>query len=70
MILQNKTRNIAIGHTILTSPDSPAVPALESDIDRPVYHLYNLTPDEIAIIEEQARFRRYFSVIFQIFRLQ
>ena len=36
---------------ILAGPDSPAVPRLESEIDQLVYALYNLTSDEIALIE-------------------
>lgn len=43
---------IALVNQILTAPDSPDVPRLEADIDRLVYDLYNLTPAEIAIVED------------------
>jgi len=36
---------------ILADPDSPAVPQLESEIDRLVYALYGLTEAEIALVE-------------------
>jgi hypothetical protein len=36
---------------ILSDPDSPAVPRLESEIDDLVYELYGLTAAEIAIVE-------------------
>ncbi|MEW5949676.1 MAG: TaqI-like C-terminal specificity domain-containing protein [Thermodesulfobacteriota bacterium] len=36
---------------ILADPDSPDVPCLEKEIDQLVYKLYNLTPEEIAIVE-------------------
>ena len=36
---------------ILANPDSPDVPRLESEIDKLVYNLYGLTPEEIAIVE-------------------
>jgi len=36
---------------ILADPDSPDVPRLEKEIDRLVYKLYDLTPEEIAIVE-------------------
>ncbi|HCZ12966.1 MAG TPA: hypothetical protein DHV16_12190 [Nitrospiraceae bacterium] len=36
---------------ILANPDSPDVPRLEREIDQLVYALYNLTPEEIAIVE-------------------
>lgn len=36
---------------ILAQPDSPSIPQLESEINRVVYELYELTPEEIALIE-------------------
>ena len=36
---------------ILDNPDSPDVPRLEKEIDKLVYDLYDLTPEEIAIVE-------------------
>ena len=36
---------------ILAAPDSPDVPQLEAEIDRLVYDLYNLTEEEIAVVE-------------------
>lgn len=40
---------------ILSDPDSPDVPRLEKEIDALVYDLYNLTPDEIDIVEDRYR---------------
>jgi hypothetical protein len=36
---------------ILANPDSPDVPRLEAEINKLVYALYDLTPEEIAIVE-------------------
>jgi hypothetical protein len=36
---------------ILADHDSPAVPRLEAEIDKMVYGLYNLTSEEIALVE-------------------
>jgi type II restriction/modification system DNA methylase subunit YeeA len=36
---------------ILAAPDSPDVPQLEAEIDRLVYALYDLTDEEIAVVE-------------------
>jgi adenine-specific DNA-methyltransferase len=36
---------------ILANPDSPDVQRLEAEINQMVYKLYDLTPDEIAIVE-------------------
>lgn len=36
---------------ILANPDSPDVPRLEKEIDELIYEIYNLTPEEIAIVE-------------------
>jgi len=36
---------------ILANPNSPSVPEREAEIDRLVYRLYDLTPEEIAVIE-------------------
>lgn len=36
---------------ILADPDSPNVPRLEAEIDELIYSLYNLTPEEIQIVE-------------------
>ncbi len=46
-----KTPITALVQTILADPDSPNVPGLEAEINRLVYDLYGLTPEEIAIIE-------------------
>jgi len=35
----------------IADADSPDVPRLEAEIDRQVYDIYGLTPDEIAIVE-------------------
>jgi hypothetical protein len=37
--------------TILANPDSPDVPRLEAEISKLVYALYDLTPEEIEIVE-------------------
>ncbi|MCX5814495.1 MAG: Eco57I restriction-modification methylase domain-containing protein [Proteobacteria bacterium] len=42
---------IALVNQILVDPDSPDVSRLEAEINNLVYQLYNLTPDEIAIVE-------------------
>jgi hypothetical protein len=44
-------RFIFLAQTIHANHDSTEVPRLEKEIARPVYKLYNLTPDEIAIVE-------------------
>ena len=36
---------------ILANPDSPDVPCLEAEIDNLVYNLYDLTTEEIALVE-------------------
>ncbi len=40
---------------IIANPDSPDVPLLEKEIDQLVYKLYNLTPEEIAIVEGKGK---------------
>jgi len=40
-----------IHNKILANPDSPDVPRLEAEINKQVYELYDLTPEEIAIVE-------------------
>ncbi|RJR20052.1 MAG: hypothetical protein C4581_04090 [Nitrospiraceae bacterium] len=40
---------------ILADPDSPDVPHLEKEIDQLVYKLYDLTPEEIAIVEGKGK---------------
>ncbi|MBW4053830.1 MAG: class I SAM-dependent DNA methyltransferase [Proteobacteria bacterium] len=42
---------IELVQKILAAPDSPDVPQLEAEIDRLVYELYNLTEEEIAVVE-------------------
>lgn len=42
---------ISLVNKILANPDSTDVPPLEKEIDRLVYKLYDLTPEEIAIVE-------------------
>ena len=39
---------------ILDAPDSLEVPNIEREIDQLVYKLYELTPAEIALIEEES----------------
>jgi hypothetical protein len=46
-----KTSIIKFVRTILGDPDSPSIPQLETEINRLVYALYNLTPKEIDIME-------------------
>ncbi|ABK16110.1 Eco57I restriction-modification methylase domain-containing protein [Syntrophobacter fumaroxidans] len=46
-----KTSIIERTRAILAAPGSPAVPTLEAEIDQIVYVLYNLTPEEIRIVE-------------------
>ncbi|MBR9691049.1 class I SAM-dependent DNA methyltransferase, partial [Candidatus Woesearchaeota archaeon] len=36
---------------IIANPDSPDIPRLEKEIDKLIYNLYGLTPEEIAIVE-------------------
>jgi hypothetical protein len=48
-------RFIFIVQTILANPESTEVPRLEKEIDRLVYKLYNLTSEEIAIVEGKGR---------------
>ncbi len=38
---------------ILAEPDSPNVPRIEAEINKLVYELYGLTPDEIEIMDEK-----------------
>ena len=38
---------------ILANPDSPDVPRLEAEINKLVYDLYDLTKEEIEIVEGQ-----------------
>ncbi len=42
---------IKLVQTILSDPDSPSVPQLEVEINHLVYALYNLSPEEIKMIE-------------------
>jgi hypothetical protein len=42
---------IDLVETILANPDSPDVPRLEAETNNLVYALYNLTPEEIVIVE-------------------
>ncbi len=39
---------------IIANPDSPDVPRLEKEIDKLVYDLYGLTPEEIALVKKNA----------------
>ena len=48
---EKKDLILAIVQKILNAPDSPNVPKLEAEIDQMIYKLYNLTPDEIKIVE-------------------
>ncbi len=40
---------------IIANPDSPDVPRLEKEIDKLIYDLYGLTPEEIAIVEKEMK---------------
>lgn len=42
---------IELVQQILANPDNPDVPRLENEIDKLVYELYDLTKDEIALVE-------------------
>ena len=44
----------ALVQLILKAPDNPVVPDIEQEIDRLVYELYELTPAEINLIEEES----------------
>ncbi|OPY74712.1 MAG: Modification methylase PaeR7I [Syntrophorhabdus sp. PtaU1.Bin153] len=46
-----KTPIVNLVQQILADPDSPDVPRLEAEINRLVYDLYDLTPEEIRIVE-------------------
>jgi adenine-specific DNA-methyltransferase len=46
---------IVLVHQILANPDGPDVPRLEAEINHLVYQLYDLTLEEIAIIEHRTR---------------
>lgn len=46
-----QTPIIELVQKIISAPDSPDVPQLEAEIDRLVYALYNLTDEEIALVE-------------------
>lgn len=46
---------ICLLRQILANPDSPDVPRLEAEIERLVYQLYNLTPEEIALVEHKTK---------------
>lgn len=39
--------------TILSDPDSPDVPRLKAEIDQLVYGLYELTEEEIKVVERK-----------------
>ena len=49
-----KTELSDLVHQILDAPNSPDVRDLEEDINMLVYDLYDLTPTEIALIEEES----------------
>jgi len=49
---EQKTSVIELVQTILANPESPDVPRLEKEIDQLVYKLYNLTPEEIEIVNK------------------
>jgi hypothetical protein len=42
---------LSLVQQILATPDAPEVPLIEAKIDRMVYQLYDLTRDEIALVE-------------------
>ena len=50
---EQKTPIIIRVQKILAAPDSPNVPMLEIEIDQMVYKLYDLTPEEIKIVENK-----------------
>ena len=54
---RTSTQRSEISHLvqqILDAPNSPNIPNLEEEINMLVYDLYNLTPAEIALIEEES----------------
>ncbi len=51
---EQKDSILTVVQKILSAPDSSNVPMLEAEIDQMVYQLYNLTPEEIAIVEEKS----------------
>lgn len=54
-IVADEKKKIIIDYIekILSDPDSPNVSKLEAEIDQVVYKLYDLTPEEIAIVESR-----------------
>ncbi len=48
---KQKTPIIKLVQTILADPASPSVPQLEAEINHIIFGLYNLTPEEIKLIE-------------------
>ena len=50
---RQKTELSDLVQQILDAPNSPNVPNLEEEINMLVYDLYELTPAEIALIEEE-----------------
>ncbi|MCK7478865.1 MAG: hypothetical protein M0C28_16965 [Candidatus Moduliflexus flocculans] len=51
LLTHSKAPIIKRVRAILAAPGSPDVPRLEAEIDRLVYDLCGLTPEEIAIVE-------------------
>ena len=51
---KQKTKLTKIVEQILENPDSPKVPDLEEEINQLIYDLYELTPAEIKLIEEES----------------
>jgi hypothetical protein len=43
---------IKLVQTILADPDSPSVSQLEAEINKFIYKLYELTPEEIMLVED------------------
>jgi hypothetical protein len=56
---QHDTLAVPVERTLTTRQDDPEADttALEQEIDRLVYQLYDLTPEEIAVVEESTRAR-------------
>jgi hypothetical protein len=54
-VIPDDKRALLIGNVqkILHNPSSPDVPQLEAEINKMVYDAYNLTPEEILIVEEK-----------------
>jgi len=51
---QQKTKLTKIVEQILENPENPDVPSLEEELNQLIYDLYELTPAEVKLIEEES----------------